>query len=89
MSHGESPDSGRLGSISVYPEPPRGTEDFGTVELRASAASGLRQRARRSNLPARGLEKSGMETLNECHVTRHAFRVQLTTADIQALKRSI
>lgn len=76
VSHGESPDSGRLGSISVYPGPSRGAEDFGRVELRASAAAGHRQRARRSNLPARELEKSGMETLNECHVTRHAFRLQ-------------
>lgn len=89
MSQGKSPDSGRLGSLSVYSGPSRGAEDLGAMELRASAAAGHRQRARRSNLPARELEKSGMETLNECHVTRHAFRMQLTAADIQALKRSI
>lgn len=89
MFYGKSPDCGRLGSISVYPEPPRAVGDFGTIELPASAATGHRQRERRRILPTRELAKSGMETVTECSVTRHAFRVHLTAVDVQALKRSI
>lgn len=33
--------------------------------------------------------ESGMETLKEPSVTRHAFKVHMTAADTQALKRCI
>lgn len=76
MSHGESPDYGLLG-IWVYPEPPWVARDF-----RGSLSSHGIQ-------PAHELVKSGLETLEEHNVTRHAFKVHMTAADTQALRKSI
>lgn len=79
MSHGESPDYRQLG-IRIYPEPPWVARDFG-----GHGTPGYGNHLLQHSASA----ESGMGTFKKLNVTRHAFKVHMTAADTQALKRNI
>lgn len=85
VSHGESPDSGRLGSISVYPGPSRGgrgLRDGGTPGF-SSCWAPAESAPQQSSGTRIGEKRDGDAKRMPCHTPR------FQAADIQALKRSI